>query len=110
MDNIQLLIIQGLMGIVLVLIGFSVTRIISQLTDIEKEQKLLADMVVRHREDTIQNYVRHEHAEQIKKDLMGRVDRLEAFISKVAGDQEHSVSEQLGAIRRELHLMLKRKE
>lgn len=79
--------------------GFVMVWFINRLTKaIDKlvsEDAAIHERITAHREDVLKNYVRSEHLEGIKKDVIGRVDRLEGSFKEALATHEHRERENL---------------
>ena len=97
-DVTMLWVLNGATALLFFALTFAVNRITKKLDDltkkdenlheiIEKRSAEISDLVNTHREDLLRNYVRQEHLEPLKKDIIGRVDRLEAAFNRHSEDQ-----------------------
>lgn len=86
-------------GVVIAAIAFILRRVEKTVdehsTAIEDLKK--ADTAVK--EDILRNYIRSEQIEDVKQDIIGRVDRLETSFTKHAETQEHRTQRLLEEIR-----------
>lgn len=74
-------IISALLGLLGAALSFMMKRMMKSMDDLVKEDQALHEKLRQHREDMIANYVRHEQLSEIKKDIIGRVDRMETSIT-----------------------------
>lgn len=94
--------VNGLLAILFFVLTFSVNRLTKAIDELGSRDVALTALINEHREDLLRNYVRQEHLEPLKKDIIGRVDRLEAAFTRHSEEQDRRVLTALEALRLDL--------
>ena len=124
-ENVTMLwVLNGAMALLFFALTFAINRIAGKLDDLTRADAALHELIAKntaaqhemltkrsadlfdlvnmHREDLLRNYVRQEHLEPLKKDIIGRVDRLEAAFNRHSEEQDSKVLTALEALRLDL--------
>lgn len=93
------LVIQSAIAIAGFVGAFMINRLIKAIDGLKAADAVLEQRLMDHREDVLRNYVRHEHLEPMKKDIIGRVDRFETSIIRSLTEIEQRTNERMKELR-----------
>ena len=93
------LVIQSAIAIAGFVGAFMINRLIKSIDGLKAADAALEQRLLDHREDVLRNYVRHEHLEPMKKDIIGRVDRFETSIIRSLSEIEQRTNERMKELR-----------
>ena len=93
------LVIQSAIAIAGFVGAFMINRLIKAIDGLKAADAALEQRLLDHREDVLRNYVRHEHLEPMKKDIIGRVDRFETSIIRSLAEIEQRTNERMKELR-----------
>lgn len=66
-----------------------IQRLIKAIDNLTLADAELHGRLTAYREDMLRNYVRHEHLEGLKQDILGRVDKMELSFKEALMAHEH---------------------
>ena len=94
-----LLIINALIAVAGFIISFSIARLIKAIDRLTQEDKHLHERISEHREDVLRNYIRADtvthQLDSMKKDVLGRMDRMDASFKEALMAHEHREREEI---------------
>jgi uncharacterized membrane protein len=103
MDNNTLMwLINGLLAILFFVLTFMMQRLAKVVDGLVAQDSELIKLIQDHREDVLRNYVHRDAIEPMKKDIIGRVDRLEAAFTRHSEEQDRRVVSLLESLRDDL--------
>lgn len=97
--SILTLIIQAAIAIAGFVGAFMINRLIKAIDGLKAADAAIEQKLLDHREDMLKNYVRQEHLEPMKKDIIGRVDRFETSVIRGLSELEHRTNERMRELR-----------
>lgn len=97
--SVILLLVQAAIAIAGFVGAFMINRLVKAIDGLKAADAALEERLIDHREDVLRNYVRHEHLEPMKKDIIGRVDRFETSIIRSLSELEHRTTDRMKELR-----------
>lgn len=97
--SILTLVIQAAIAIAGFVGAFMINRLIKAIDGLKAADAAIEQKLLDHREDMLKNYVRHEHLEPMKKDIIGRIDRFETSVIRSVSEMEHRTNERMKELR-----------
>lgn len=91
--QIVLVIVNALIAVAGFVGALMINRLIKSIDKLGEADEALHARLTAYREDMLTNYVRHEHLDTVKKDMIGRVDRLELSVTRMLTEQIGGVKE-----------------
>ena len=97
--QVLLISVQALIALAGFLGAVMINQLIKAINKLAVEDATLHSRITSHREDMLSNYSRTEHIENVRKDLIGRVDRFENTLHKMFSEHEARETEHLANFR-----------
>ena len=83
------MLVQALIAIAGFIGAMMINRLIKSIDGLSAADAAIWEKLNHYREDMLRNYVRNEQLEPIKKDIIGRVDRMEMSFKEALMAHEH---------------------
>lgn len=87
--DLVLILVQGAIAVAGFIGAMMIQRLIKAIDSLTLADAELHDRLTTYREDMLRNYVRNEQLEPIKKDIIGRVDKMEMSFKEALMMHEH---------------------
>ena len=87
--TLALFAIQALLAIAGFVVALMINRLIKTVDGLTAADTAIREQILAYREDMLRNYVRNDQLEPIKKDILGRVDRMELSFKEALMAHEH---------------------
>lgn len=89
MWQLVVIVIQAAIALAGFLGALMINRLIKAVDALTAADGQIYEKLAAYREDMLRNYVRNEQLDPIKKDLLGRIDRMEISFKEALMDHEH---------------------